>query len=333
MQFNLKDLLVPKVVKVNNEENSLNFKIILEPFERGFGYTLGYALRRILLSSMPGYAVTAVKIDGVDHEYSSLEGISEDVIDILMNLKDLSVKLHERDEVVLQLYKKGIGDVTAADIEENAAVEVLNPDHKIAKIVSDTAAINMSIVIRKGVGFSLASENNKVGELGSQIGWLSVDASFTPVTKVTYNVERARVENRTNLDKLVIDLETNGTLQPDDAIKYAATILNSQLQSFIQLSHDTNDVVHKVEPTVDPVLTRPVDDLELTVRSANCLKAENIYYIGDLVQRTEMDLLRTPNLGRKSLTEIKAVLATRSLSLGMKMDNWPPENANLKGES
>ncbi|QNQ97891.1 DNA-directed RNA polymerase subunit alpha [Pseudomonas oryzihabitans] len=302
-------------------------KITLEPLERGFGHTLGNALRRILLSSMPGCAVVEAEIDGVLHEYSAIEGVQEDVIEILLNLKGLAIKLHGRDEVTLSLSKKGQGPVLASDIQVDHDVEIVNGDHVIAHL-ADNGSLNMKLKIARGRGYEPADARQSEEDETRAIGRLQLDATFSPVRRVAYVVENARVEQRTNLDKLVLDLETNGTLDPEEAIRRAATILQQQLAAFVDLKGDSEPVVVEQEDEIDPILLRPVDDLELTVRSANCLKAENIYYIGDLIQRTEVELLKTPNLGKKSLTEIKDVLASRGLSLGMRLDNWPP--ASLK---
>ena len=262
MQGSVTEFLKPRLVDIE-QISSTHAKVILEPLERGFGHTLGNALRRILLSSMPGCAVTEVEIDGVLHEYSSKEGVQEDILEVLLNLKGLAVKVQNKDDVILTLNKSGIGPVL-------------------------------------------------------------VDACYSPVDRIAYNVEAARVEQRTDLDKLVIELETNGTIDPEEAIRRAATILAEQLDAFVDLRDVRQPEVKEEKPEFDPILLRPVDDLELTVRSANCLKAETIHYIGDLVQRTEVELLKTPNLGKKSLTEIKDVLASRGLSLGMRLENWPP---------
>ncbi len=280
MSGNVNEFLKPRLVDVEQVSDT-RAKVVLEPLERGFGHTLGNALRRILLSSMPGAAVTEVQIEGVLHEYTTIEGVQEDVLDILLNLKGLAIVLHAKNETVLTLSKKGSGVVTAADIQVNHDVEIKNPEHVI-------------------------------------------DASFSPVYRVAYNVESARVEQRTDLDKLIIDLETNGTIDPEESIRRAATILQEQISVFVDLQAEAVAEEEDDSTDIDPVLLRPVDDLELTVRSANCLKAENIYYIGDLIQRTEVELLKTPNLGKKSLTEIKDVLAQHGLSLGMRLENWPP---------
>lgn len=302
-------------------------KVVMEPFERGYGHTLGNALRRILLSSMAGYAPTEVQISGVVHEYSTIAGVREDVVDILLNLKGVVFKLHNRDEVTLQLNKQGPGEVRARDIELPHDVEIINPDHLIATL-TDNGRLEMQVKVEQGRGYVPGNVRALVDDRSATIGQIVLDASFSPVRRVSYAVENARVEQRTDLDKLVLDLETNGTLDPEEAIRRAATILQQQLAAFVDLKGDSEPVVEEQEDEIDPILLRPVDDLELTVRSANCLKAENIYYIGDLIQRTEVELLKTPNLGKKSLTEIKDVLASRGLSLGMRLDNWPP--ASLK---
>lgn len=326
MQSSVNEFLTPRHIDVQVVSQT-RAKITLEPLEHGFGHTLGNALRRILLSSMPGCAVVEAEIDGVLHEYSAIEGVQEDVIEILLNLKGLAIKLHGRDEVTLTLAKKGSGVVTAADIQLDHDVEIINGDHVIANL-ADNGALNMKLKVARGRGYESADARQSDEDESRSIGRLQLDASFSPVRRVSYVVENARVEQRTNLDKLVLDLETNGTLDPEEAIRRAATILQQQLAAFVDLKGDSEPVVEEQEDEIDPILLRPVDDLELTVRSANCLKAENIYYIGDLIQRTEVELLKTPNLGKKSLTEIKDVLASRGLSLGMRLDNWPP--ASLK---
>lgn len=322
MQISLSDFLTPQVIQVD-EIDSCHSKVVLEPLERGFGHTLGNALRRILLSSMPGCAIEEVEIDGVVHEYSTIEGVREDVIEILLNLKGVAIVLNNKDEVVLSLSKKGSGTITAGDIVVDHDVEIINPDHVIAHLNSN-GEINMRLTVRKGRGYSPA--DSRVGEDDDTrtVGKLLLDASYSPVSRISYAVENARVEQRTDLDKLIIDLETNGTIEPEEAIRRAATILQHQLAVFVDLQSEIIAEPEEREDEIDPILLRPVDDLELTVRSANCLKAEDIYYIGDLIQRTEVELLKTPNLGKKSLTEIKDVLATRGLSLGLRLENWPP---------
>lgn len=322
MQGSVTEFLKPRLVDIE-QVSATRSKVILEPLERGFGHTLGNALRRILLSSMPGCAVTEVEIDGVLHEYSSKEGVQEDVLEILLNLKGLSVKLEGKTEAMLTLTKSGAGPVTAGDITHDGDVEITNPEHVICHL-SEDGEVNMRIKVEMGRGYEPATVRQTDEDEERPIGRLLVDASYSPVVRIAYNVEAARVEQRTDLDKLVIDMTTNGTLDPEEAIRRASTILAEQLDAFVDL-RDVTEVEEKEEkPEFDPILLRPVDDLELTVRSANCLKAEAIHYIGDLVQRTEVELLKTPNLGKKSLTEIKDVLASRGLSLGMRLENWPP---------
>ena len=328
MQEANREFLTPNVISVDNV-NLTRARVTLEPLERGFGYTLGNALRRILLSSMSGAAVTEVRIENVLHEYSSIPGVQEDVIEILLNLKNLAVRMHNRTETVLQVSKKGSGTMTAGDIQLDHDVEVVNPNHVIANL-SDEGELSMQITVAKGRGYEVVDISNTPEET-REVGVLKLDASYSPVRRVSYSVENARVEQRTDLDKLVIDIETNGTIDPEDAVRRAATILHEQIAVFVQLEETSRSAGEISEEKIDPLLLRPVDDLELTVRSANCLKAENIYYIGDLIQRTEVELLKTPNLGKKSLTEIKDVLASRGLSLGVRMENWPPPS--LRRES
>ena len=325
------EFLKPKLVNVQ-AVTERRAKVSLEPLERGFGHTLGNALRRILLSSMPGCAVVEAEIEGVLHEYTPKEGMQEDVLEVLLNLKDLAVIMHAREEAMLSLKKKGPGPVMASDITLDHDVEIANPDHVIANLTKE-GEINMSLKVARGLGYQPAAVRQDAGGEDRPIGRLQLDASFSPVRRVAYAVEAARVEQRTDLDRLVIDLETNGTIDPEDAIRRAATILQEQLSFFVKLDEKGSAEEPKEEKaySIDPILLRPVDDLELTVRSANCLKAENIFLIGDLIQRTEVELLKTPNLGKKSLTEIKDVLATRGLSLGMRLENWPPEGMDENG--
>jgi DNA-directed RNA polymerase subunit alpha len=322
--------LKPRIVKVDPVAGSPHrARVSLEPFERGFGHTLGNALRRILLSSMDGYAVTEVEIQGILHEYTTMEGVQQDVLEILLNLKQLAIRLHGREEATFTLSKVGPGVVTASDISIDHSAEIANPDLVIASLTGKTE-LSMSLTVRRGRGYQPASVREAASGEERPIGKLPLDATFSPVIRVAIDVEAARVEQRTDLDRLVIDIETDGTLDAKDAVQRAATILRDQLGSFVDLDHSgpTDGVTDErpSEPSYDPILVRPVDELELTVRSANCLKAENIYLIGDLIQRTEVELLKTPNLGKKSLTEIKDVLATRGLSLGMRLENWPPDN-------
>jgi DNA-directed RNA polymerase subunit alpha len=316
--------LKPRIIDVQAAA-PYHAKVTMEPFERGYGHTLGNALRRVLLSSMPGFAPTEVQIAGVLHEYSTIEGVQEDVVDILLNLKGVVLKLHSGNEATLRLNKKGEGVVTAADIEVTHDVEIINPEHVIAHL-SPGGKLEMTIKVERGRGYQ-PGNMRVVPEESKGIGKIILDASFSPVKRVSYQVESARVEQRTDLDKLIMDIETNGVVEPEEAIRYAARILVDQLSVFAALEGTAVPAEEKERrpaPQIDPILLRPVDDLELTVRSANCLKAENIYYIGDLIQRTETELLKTPNLGRKSLNEIKEVLAARGLTLGMKLENWPP---------
>ncbi|WP_448255050.1 DNA-directed RNA polymerase subunit alpha [Ottowia oryzae] len=320
-------LLKPKAINVEPISDN-KAKVTLEPFERGYGHTLGNALRRVLLSSMLGYAPTEVTIAGVLHEYSSIDGVQEDVVSILLNLKGVVFKLHNRDEVTLSLRKDGEGVVTAADIQTPHDVEIINPEHVIANL-SQGGKLDMQIKVEKGRGYVPGTLRRYADEPTKSIGRIVLDASFSPVKRVSYAVENARVEQRTDLDKLVMEIETNGAVTAEDAVRASAKILVEQFAVFAQIDGTIEDVFPQsgARPgaaNFDPILLRPVDELELTVRSANCLKAENIYYIGDLIQRTENELLKTPNLGRKSLNEIKEVLASRGLTLGMKLENWPP---------
>ncbi|MCE3239115.1 MAG: DNA-directed polymerase subunit alpha [Gammaproteobacteria bacterium] len=321
MQNNPYEFLTPREVAVETI-TPFHAKVTLEPLESGFGHTLGTTIRRILLSSMPGAAIVEVKIEGLLHEYGTIPGVLQDAFEILLNLKNVAIKLLGREEVTLRLYKKGAGPVLAGDIEPEHDVQIVNPEYVIADL-NETGELNMTLKVQLGRGYQTAStrsqmvEDAKVG-----IGVLHLDASFSPVRRVSYSVENARVEQRTNLDKLVIDLETNGTLDPKEAICRTATILQQQLAPFVDLRSSSSMKEVNDQQTINPLFMRPVDDLELTVRSANCLKAEGVVYIGDLVQRTETDLLKTPNLGKKSLTEIKNVLQVHGLALGTRLENW-----------
>jgi len=325
------NLLKPKAIHVEPLGNH-RAKVTLEPFERGYGHTLGNALRRVLLSSMVGYAPTEVTIAGVLHEYSTIDGVAEDVVHIMLNLKGVVFRLHNRDEVTLVVRKEGEGPVTAADIQVPHDVEIINPEHVIAHLAQG-GKLDMQIKVEKGRGYVPGTMRRYGDEPTKSIGRIVLDASFSPVRRVSYAVENARVEQRTDLDKLVMEIETNGSIAPEEAIRQSARILVEQLAFFGQI--DVNPIDSMVQqvsrPTpFDPILLRPVDELELTVRSANCLKAENIYYIGDLIQRTETELLKTPNLGRKSLNEIKEVLASRGLTLGARLENWPPQGLDKR---
>jgi DNA-directed RNA polymerase subunit alpha len=326
MQNSISGLLKPRLVEVVSKSPN-HSRIVIEPLERGFGHSIGNALRRVLLSTIPGCAVTDVEIEGVLHEYTTIEGVQEDVIDILLNLKKLAIVLHSKDEVELTLSKHGAGCVTASDIIVPHDVDIINPELVIANL-TQVGVLNMKIRVRRGRGYEPVSVRKSNSEHSLVVGALQIDASYSPIVKVSYQVESTRVEQRTNLDKLIIELETNGTVDPEETIKLAATILHDQLSVFVDFEKVNDQLAEEeieVQEIFDPVLLRPVDDLELTVRSANCLKAENIFYIGDLIQRTEVELLKTPNLGKKSLTEIKDILALKGLALGMRLENWPPE--------
>jgi DNA-directed RNA polymerase subunit alpha len=329
MQGSVTELLKPRSVDVETVA-PYRARVNLEPLERGYGHTLGNALRRILLSSIPGAAVTEVEIEGVLHEYTTIEGVQEDVIDVLLNLKNLALRMHARDEAELTLRKSGTGAVTAADISVDHDIEVVNPELVIANLTG--GELNMTLHIQRGRGYRPAEKKAKPGEdEGTAIGLLKLDASFSPIRRVSYSVERTRVEQRTDLDKLILDVETDGGIEPSEAVRQAADILHAQLAIFVDL-RSSSDVSEAVPSrAVNPLLLQPIDDLDLTVRSANCLKAENIYFVGDLVQRTENELMKTPNLGKKSLTEIKQVLEQHDLSLGMELDSWPPEELEAPG--
>ena len=328
-------MLKPRIVDVEHLGAS-HARVVMEPFERGYGHTLGNALRRVLLSSMIGYAPTEVQISGVVHEYSTIDGVREDVVDLLLNLKGVTFRLHNRDDVILTLRKDTAGPVTASDIDLPHDVEVINPDHVIATLTQG-GKLDMSIKVERGRGY-VPGTMRDLNE-AKTIGRIVLDASFSPVSRVSYQVESARVEQRTDLDRLVVDVETNGVIAPEEAVRQSARILVEQLTVFAALEGGAEPAIEPAGiglgggargPQIDPILLRPVDDLELTVRSANCLKAENIYYIGDLIQRTENELLKTPNLGRKSLNEIKEVLASRGLALGSRLEAWPPQGLDKR---
>ena len=320
MQNSTTEFLKPRQIDVDTL-SSTRAKVSMQPFERGFGHTLGNALRRILLSSMNGFAPTEVAISGVLHEYSTVDGVQEDVVDILLNVKGIVFKLHGRGQVQLTLRKSGAGTVVAGDIELPHDVEIINPKQVICHL-SDNGSIDMEVKVEQGRGYQTVSGRRVTKD--NKIGAIQLDASFSPITRVSFDVEAARVEQRTDLDSLILDIETNGSIDPEEAVRIAARILIDQMSIFADLEGTPAEVEEEKAPPIDPVLLRPVDDLELTVRSANCLKAEDIYYIGDLIQRTETELLKTPNLGRKSLNEIKEVLASKGLTLGSKLESWPP---------
>lgn len=322
MQNSTTEFLKPRQIDVDTL-SATRAKVSMQPFERGFGHTLGNALRRILLSSMNGFAPTEVSIAGVLHEYSTLDGVQEDVVDILLNIKGIVFKLNGRTDVLVSLKKSGAGAVRASDIELPHDVEIINPDHVLCHL-AENGSIEMEIKVEQGRGYQSVSGRRHHGKEQNKIGAIQLDASFSPISRVSFDVEAARVEQRTDLDSLILDIETNGAIDPEEAVRTAARILIDQMSIFADLQGTPVEVEEEKAPPIDPVLLRPVDDLELTVRSANCLKAEDIYYIGDLIQRTETELLKTPNLGRKSLNEIKEVLASKGLTLGSKLEAWPP---------
>ncbi len=324
MQSYLSNMLKPQVSSIERVNPNLA-KVTIEPMEKGFGHSMGNALRRTLLSSIPGCAVTNVSIEGVVHQYMTLEGVQEDVIDILLNLKNLSLNLFDRDEATLSLKKTGPGSVLASDIETSHDVEIFNPELIIANL-SSGGTLDMQIHVKRGLGYQPVASRDINTDDDTNVDDLKLDASFSPIKSVTYSVESARVDQRTDLDKLIMVIEGDGSVDPEDAIKSAAKAIFNQLSVFIDLaeSEDASSESSVVEPDIDPILLQPVDDLELTVRSANCLKAENVLYIGDLIQKTEVELLKTPNLGKKSLVEIKDVLGQKGLSLGLRIENWPP---------
>lgn len=320
MQGSARDFLKPKLVELTETANN-QYRIILEPLEKGFGHTLGNALRRILLSSMVGSAITEVAIEGVMHEFSTIDGVQEDVLDILLNLKEVSVALSTSESAEVVIDKKGPCEITVADIEANGIdVQTFNKDKVIATVNAD-GYIHMTLKIGTGIGYDAAVARD---DEASTIGGMQLDASFSPIRRVSFTVDAARVDQKVNLDKLNIELETNGSVNAEEAIKRAATILQEQLSSFVELELVEEQEALPTSDDFDPQLLAAVDELELTVRSANCLKAEQIYYIGDLIQKSEQDLLRTPNLGRKSLNEIKEVLTDKGLELGVVIENWPP---------
>ena len=323
MQGIVNDLLKPRSIEVE-QAGPNRARVSLEPLERGFGHTLGNALRRILLSSIPGSAITEAQIEGVVHEYSAIEGVQEDVLDILLNLKNVAIRMHSRDSATLTIAKSGKGPVTAGDIQLDHDIEIVNPGLVIANLTG--GKLNMTLRVTRGRGYQPALARPE--EEGSGIGVLKLDASYSPVRRVSYSVERARVEQRTDLDRLILDIDTNGGIDAAEAVRQAARILRDQLTVFVGLEAEEAVVAVGNKKDVSPILFRPIDELELGVRSTNCLKAENIYYIGDLVQRTETQLMKTPNLGKKSLNEIKEALKSHELDLGMKLDNWSSPKAS-----
>ncbi len=326
IERNWQELIRPEKPQIEaSSDPQRKSRLVAEPLERGFGVTLGNALRRVLLSSLQGAAVTAIQIDGVVHEFSSLEGVREDVVDIVLNIKQLALRMHAEGPKRMTLRATGPGAVTAGQIDVPSDIEVLNPDHVICTL-DEGASVRMELTVQNGKGY-VASELNRPED--APIGLIAVDALYSPVKRVAYRVEPTRQGQSLDYDKLILEVETNGAVSPVDAVAYASRILQDQLQIFITFD-EPKKAVEAVDGKPDlpfnPALLKKVDELELSVRSANCLKNDNIVYIGDLIQKSEAEMLRTPNFGRKSLNEIKEVLATMGLSLGMDVPNWPPEN-------
>jgi DNA-directed RNA polymerase subunit alpha len=324
IQKNWAELIKPAKLEVSHKSGANFGLVVAEPLERGFGLTLGNALRRILLSSLQGAAVTAVQINGVVHEFSSIEGVREDVTDIILNIKALAVRMHAEGPKKMRLNAVGPCEVTAAQIEAGADIEIMNPDLVICTL-DKGAKLSMEMTVNTGKGYRPAAQNRPEE---APVGLIPIDSVFSPVRKVTYEVQDTRVGQITDYDKLTLNVETNGVISPEDAVAYAARILQDQLQVFINFDEpkDAKDQQEAHELPFNKNLLKKVDELELSVRSANCLKNDNIVYIGDLVQKSEGDMLRTPNFGRKSLNEIKEVLTIMGLHLGMNVDGWPPEN-------
>lgn len=323
IQKNWQELIKPTNLEIVPSDGGNKAKIVVEPLERGFGLTLGNALRRILLSSLQGGAVTAIKIDGVLHEFSVIPGVREDVTDIVLNIKGLAVAVHSEGQKTMTLKAEGPCEVTAAMIETGHDVEIKNPDHLICTLDAG-AKINMELTVNTGKGYVPASQNKPAD---APIGLIAVDAIYSPVKRVSYRVDRTRVGQVTDYDKLTLVVETNGVVTPEDAVAFSARILQDQLKPFINFDEPESEAeVEKEELPFNKNLLKKVEELELSVRSANCLKNDNIVYIGDLVQKTEAEMLRTPNFGRKSLNEIKEVLAKMGIHLGMETPGWPPEN-------
>jgi DNA-directed RNA polymerase subunit alpha len=329
-------LLQPRLASFEELSPSLT-RVVVEPLERGFGHTLGNALRRVLHAAIPGYAVVAVEIDGVVHEYTRIDGIEEDVLEILLRLKTLAVRLHGRETAVLTLEKEGPAVVTAADIVHDGTATIANPDLVLAHL-GRRARLGLRLHVARGRGYVPAPRVGE-GEEEEVVGRLRLDASFSPIVRVAYHVENTRVEQRTDLDRLILEIETNGTVSAREALVWAGEILTSQISVVTGAEAIRPGPAHRAQ-SLDPILLRPIDDLGLPVRTLNALKAENLYYIGDLVQCGEMDLLRTPNLGKKSLFEIKDALAQHDLALETRLEGWPPADlpdavaaAPLSGES
>lgn len=331
---NWRELIKPKSISIEEDSRTHSYgKFVCEPLERGFGITIGNALRRILLSSLQGAAIVSVKFDDVVHEFSTIPGVREDVTDVILNLKQIKLRLVDSEDTVIRLSKEGEGAVTAQDIETDGAVEILNPEQHIATLNKE-AKLGMEMVVKMGKGY-LSTETVKSGE--QAIGEIPVDAIFSPIQKVNYVVTNARVGQITDYDKLTLEIWTDGSVTPEDALAYAAKILKEQMQPFINFQEEPEpleSVEHEDEEKLNANLFRPVSELELSVRSANCLKNASITYIGELVQKTEAEMLKTKNFGRKSLNEIKGILEEMGLSLGMKLDNFPlPKKTDSPSES
>ena len=325
IERNWNELIRPEKPQIETgNDPSRKARIVAEPLERGFGVTLGNSLRRVLLSSLQGAAVTAIQIDGVVHEFSSIEGVREDVVDIVLNIKQLALRMHAEGPKRMTLRATGPGPVTASQIDAPSDIEILNGDHVLATL-DDGANLRIEFTVNTGKGYRPADENRPED---APIGLIAVDSLFSPVKRVAYRVEPTREGQRLDRDKLVLEVETNGAVGPVDAVAYAARILQDQLQIFITFEEPKKKSEGETKPDLpfNPALLKKVDELELSVRSANCLKNDNIVYIGDLIQKTEAEMLRTPNFGRKSLNEIKEVLSGMGLHLGMDVPNWPPEN-------
>jgi DNA-directed RNA polymerase subunit alpha len=318
-------------ITVLRQDNKNHATVVLGPLEKGFGDTLGNALRRVLLSSIPGCAVVEAKIEGVLHEYSTKDGMREDIFLILLALRDIQFRLEVRGEVELRLHKKGAGPVTAGDFDLPHDVAILNPDLVLANL-NATGELDLTVKVMRGRGYHPVVGRKAFGDV-DELGWIKLDANFSPIKIVSYSVESARVEMRTDLDKLIFNLETNGTIDPEEAVRIAATILSEQLSVFVRVQQEQPVEVEQIRAKVDPLLARSVDILELTIRSSNCLKASGIRYLGDLVQITELELFKTPNLGRKSLIEIKDALQVRGLYLGMKVENWDEQRRQIQEDS
>jgi len=332
MYRNWRELIRPKGLERNPESNDSYGKFVIEPLERGFGITLGNALRRVLLSSLQGAAITSIKIEGVLHEFATIPGVMEDVTDVILNLKGVRFRMEGDDPEPVTVYidKKGEGVLRAGDIDCSSGISVLNPEHHIATL-SEEATFKAEMAVSMGKGY-ISAERNKNPE--DPIGTIPIDSLFSPIRKVNYVVSNARVGQMTDYDKLTLEVWTDGSLKPEDALAYSAKIIKEQVSVFINFEEDMEPAAHSEseEPeALNDNLLRPVDELELSVRSANCLKKANIRFIGELVQKTEPEMLKTKNFGRKSLNEIKDILSEMGLSLGMKVDHWPPRELHERG--